>query len=415
MNQFNPFGNGLRRRVRGHRTMLRAGAMLVVVAVLGLAACGSDSSSGKTDTGSSASSGGSSSGTTDTGSSASSGGSSSGAGSVLDELLSKDYPLPYPTTPVKVDGDHKVTYISGGIAAGGNDKITNARADILKETGWDVTGPLDGKFSPAAQGTLMQQAILSGTDAIVLDSIYPSQNPEAFKQAREANIPIICNMCEPEEMPEGVTSIAATADSLAEFLVPLVVASVDKPDATIVLVNVEENPSIVDNIDTMKKAFADQCPGCQVDTVNLTFADLGKPAPPVFVNMLNQYPSGKLDAVVGPFSAATTQVITLAEQAGRTDFKVFDTYGNQPESEWIRDGVHTPLLVGGNIVSQTFISYAVVDTLARIFNDMPVEDYGSLPAPPIAKQNAAKYVDADGQWAPEDMESKFKTLWGLSS
>jgi ABC-type sugar transport system substrate-binding protein len=301
-----------------------------------------------------------------------------------------------------------------GQAAGGNAEIQQTRKKVYEDAGWEVNGPLDGEFTPSKQATLVQQAVLEGTDAIILDSIYQSTAPEAYKAAKDAGIPIVCNFCFPEESSDGVIAVGPSADSIVEDLVPAVVASAGKKDATIALITTDEIESVKVTTEAAETLLEDQCPDCRIVKVPFSTADFTKPVVPSYTNLLRKYPQGTIDAVISPFGPATTPLISLTEQSGRSDFKVFDIYAAAPISTQIKTGQYAPLLAGGAIVSQAFISYADVDALSREFNGDDPVDYSNLPLAVIMKSNATDYVNDDGLWAPDDLESRFHELWGLS-
>ncbi|RHW26249.1 sugar ABC transporter substrate-binding protein [Nocardioides immobilis] len=375
----------VRSRPRKSTALAAAGA---AVAALTLAACGSSSE----------------------------GGSGSGGAAdqdALDEVLSQDFTLPYPTEPVDL-GKHTVTFINLGVAAGGNAEVQADQVEVIEKAGWTVDGPYDGEFTPSVQATLIEQAVLRGTDGIILGSIPPHTVPEAIKSAQDAGIPIVCNECKPSDPVDGVTLVGSSAESLVQHQIPMVLAAVNKDDATIVLVT-NEAATVVANNAEQERLIGEQCPDCTVVQVPYANSDIGKPTVPSFTNMLREYPPGTIDAVITPFTPGTTAMVNLAEQAGRDDFKIFDTYGDAPIGQQIADGEHAPLLAGTVLISQLFVAYADVDALARVFNGQEVPDYGNNPAVPIMQQNAADYVNEDGRWVPEDMQSAFYEQWGLSS
>jgi ABC-type sugar transport system substrate-binding protein len=366
------------------------------VAALTLGACGSNGDDGKKEP----------SGTGET----NSGGASDTS---LDELLGQKFELPYPTKPTDI-GKRKITYIVGGIAAGGTAEIAERRKAVIEKAGWEVEGPLDGKFTPSTQATLIEQAVLRKSDGILVDSVFPSAVPGAYKSAKDAGIPIVCTVCMPEPSSDGVYMVSVSADSLVKYQIPLVLAGVGKKDATIALAVDEGTRSVNEANKEQERMLKEQCPDCKLAKINFTPADLGKSSVPSFVDMLRQYPEGKLDAVITPYAPATTALIQIAQQAGRDDFKIFNTYGSPPISTQIKEGQYYPLLFGDVIFSQEFASYASIDALARAINGEEVPDYSNLPAAPITKQNAADYVSKNGDWVPEDMQDKFYEQWGLN-
>ena len=333
----------------------------------------------------------------------------------MEEVLNQEFELPYPDAPTTLKGDRQISYIIGGFAAGGASEVAQERKLILEKSGWTVEGPLDGEFTPSAQATLIQQAVLKGVDGIVLDFIFPSQVSAAVDSARKAGIPIVCNLCAPEKSSEGVHIVGTDVETVAKQQIPLVLAAVNKPDATIAVVTDSGN-AIVDAANKVQiPMLKEMCSGCKVVEVTYTLADLANPVAASYANMLRQYPKGSLDAVITPFTAAATPLIRLAEQSGRDDFKIINTYGDAPASTQIKEGQHFPLLFGDVMLSQAFISYADVDILGRAFNGDAVVEYDALPVAPITRQNADKFVNESGRWVPEGLEEKFFKVWGMNS
>ena len=388
----------MRSRAVGSRWRRGSLASGVVVVLLGLAACSSSSGDAASQSASGAS-----------------GASSSAAASnaALDQVLNQTFEFPYPEAPTVIAKDKKISYIVGGFAAGGASEVAQERKAILDKSGWTVDGPLDGQFTPNQQATLIQQAVLNGADGIVLDFIFPSQVSSAIDAARAANIPVVCNLCMPEESSQGVYMVGANVATVVKQQTPLVLAAVNKPDATIAVVTDSGNAIVSAANKIQIPLLKEQCPGCKVVEVPYTLADLAKPVAASYQNMLQQYPPGALDAVITPFTAAATPLINLAEQSGRDDFKIINTYGDAPASLQIKNGEHFPLLFGDVMISQAFASYGDVDTLARVFNGDAVVAYDDLPMAPIAKQNADKFVNDDGRWVPEGLEANFFKVWGL--
>ena len=318
-----------------------------------------------------------------------------------------------PDEPTMVEGDRNVTYILGGQgpAAGA---IAAARKDLFEEVGWTVNGPLDGKFAPSTQATLIEQAVLDGTDAIVLDFVFPSQIPAAMESARAADIPVICTQCMPEKSSDGVYMVGTDVNLVAEAESDLVLAAVNKPDATIA-VAVDDGISIIKAWqEELVPMLKEKCPGCEIVEVPFVSADIAKPAAPSLVNLLQEYPEGKLDAFIGSSGPSTTSMLNLAEQSGRDDFKIFDTYADSTVATWIKDGEHAPPLYGAVMISAPLMDYATVDTLARIFNDQETTDFSETPILAITQQNAAENLAPSGWWEPEGLKEDFLELWGMT-
>ena len=332
---------------------------------------------------------------------------------VLEELLAKDYPLPYPDSPTKL-GEHSITYIAGGLAGGGSAETAALKKTIFDKTGWQVEGPLDGKFVPSEQSKLIQQAVLNDTDAIILDFISPAAVVAGIDAAREAGIPVVCLNCAPEKMPEGVIAVGNNTESMTKDLIPLVVASVEKPDATIIIVTLDEFAATKAESAAQEKLISEQCPQCTIAKVPVTAADTSQPVVPAFSNMLRQYQPGQVDAIITPASPATASLVKIAEQTGRNDFKIFGTYADPPVSTWLQSGQYTPPLYAGVVYSPAHQAFTAADILARIFNGQPLYEADGLAGAIITAKNADALLDEQGMWVPQGLEEKFMSQWELS-
>ena len=284
----------------------------------------------------------------------------------------------------------------------------------LKEVGWSVPPVADGKFNPAVQATLVQQAVLDKVDAIILLSVSPSAIPEAIKSAQDAGIPIVCELCLPDPT-EGVIYVGAMPETQGELEGRLVAASIGKPDAKLVMVRSDELPVLVAQSDSVKTTLAELCPGCSLEEVQVQLADLGKPAIPALVNILQSHPEGELDAVLVHSNSLAESMLQIAQQQGRNDFKIYSIGGTKPWVDYVAEGTNLPITYADLKYPHAWQTYAVIDLAARAINGDELWDATTgVAGLPVTQENAGQFLDAEGNWTPEGMKEKFYALWGMS-
>jgi ABC-type sugar transport system substrate-binding protein len=328
----------------------------------------------------------------------------------LQSLLTTQPDFPYPDTPVDI-GEHRVAVIASGRGPSGMEDWSAINEAILSEVGWTFDSVSDGKFNPSDQATLVQQAVLDEVDAIILLSVIPSQIPEAIKAAQDANIPIVCELCMPDST-EGIIHVGPTGTTMGTIEGQLMAAALPD-DAKVVIVRVDEVNVLVEQADAIEATLTELCPGCSQEVANMSIADLGSPVIPALANILQTYDVGEIDAVQSPFAAVAENMLQVAKQQGRDDFKVFNVAGTAPWADFVSQGTDLPVAYADVMYPYEWMGYASIDLAARAIEGLPLWDATTdVPGMPLMQDNASTVRGPNGLWMIDGAQETFYSLWG---
>lgn len=166
-------------------------ALVLVLAAIGVAACGSSSSSSST----SASGAGSSSSSSSAASSSPTGGASAGVARAAAVVAARrgvtsSYPPPGPAINVKPLKGKSIWYIPLGASIPVVQIEAQGVQEAVKAAGMSYS-TCDGKLQPAQWAACINQAVNAGAAGIITDSIDPSSVATAVASAKSHNIPLL--------------------------------------------------------------------------------------------------------------------------------------------------------------------------------------------------------------------------------
>ncbi len=373
-------------------------ASLALIAFVA-AGCGSDSSSSSSD--SSAKTTGSSS----------SGSSGKAAAQAAVTEFSK-------TTGVKFDqptesfdpGTGRVAVISCGNAGinclQGSKDVQKAAAAM----GWKASPIFDGEFTPAKQAGFVQQAVQQKYDAIVLVSIDANSIKAAIDAAAAKKIPIACVMCVNPAFKGKVVDVSTGGIAEGQALGSWIGANAKSGD-TVLAYDDKSFPIVHVRRQNAEDAITKYCPDCKVKEADFPTTDLSKPGSPTFSAALNANPAGTLQFVMAPYDPAAIPFAKVAEQQGRTDFKMTG-YDASPD--------FVNLIKAGGVAAATtaapfpYCSWGAMDQVARQKAGKTAWPSSKLPVALVTKDNADEFTGAFFSPPDFDYKSIFLKLWGKS-
>jgi ribose transport system substrate-binding protein len=379
-----------------------AATAAILSALVFAVGCGSSSSST-----SSLSSGGSSS------SSSSSGSSNSGQKQAQAEVQkyskTAGVKFPQPTESFK-PGTGKVAVISCGNAGinclqGSKDAQTAAKA-----MGWTPSPIFDGQFTPAKQAGFVQQAVQQGYDGIVLVSIDANSIKAAIDAAAAKKIPIACVMCVNPAFKGKVVDVSTGGIAEGQAIGSWIGANA-KSGAHILGYDDKSFPIVHVRRQNAEQAIKKYCPSCKVTESDFPTTDLSKPGSPTFSAALKANPPGTLQFVMAPYDPAAIPMSKVAEQQGRTDFKMTG-YDASPD--------YVALIKKGGVPAATtaapfpYASWGAVDQVARIKAGKQPWVSTRLPVSLVTQANANQFTGAFFSPKDFDYKSMFLKLWGKS-
>jgi ribose transport system substrate-binding protein len=326
-------------------------------------------------------------------------------------------------TPRPAAKGKKVVIISAGQASISSSLPSNAALAAAKAIGWDAT-IYDAQLNPANVPGLIDQAISSGANGIVLDASDCPTGKGPLETAKAKGVKVVglysfdCN--DPQfggkDKPLFSGSInygvVAAGDpgrftqSYAAGQAKAVIAATGGKAKVIVF-----NDPEFTILKYTAKGFIDEikaCAGCKiVAQVDFTGKELGPTLQQKAASVLLQHPEA--NAVKSPFTTATVLGIAPAVvQSGRAD-KVFVMGGEgfSPELDLMRNGQGVNAVM---TAPSDWTGWAAVDTLNSVF-------LGKAPAESgLGWQLVDKThnLPASGAYrSPVDYQAVYKKAWGI--
>lgn len=389
----------------------RGAIAAVLVAALALGACGSDSDS-TPDEGSTAvtdAAGSDSTPATDAS------GSTPGTDVVafaqeqLDQLSLDNIEMPKPTEPVD-PGDHRVAIVSCGQAGIGCQIMTQGMIDAVEAIGWTASPLLDGKFDPAEQALLINQAVQDGYEAIFLAAIDTASVKEAVDNALDAGILVFCNTCQSDAHAGKVIDVGANGTRDGEAAAYW---SIVKTGGEGQLLAIDDKAfSVVGNrVQSYQQTIEEHCPDCQLDVVDMATTELAEAGPPTFRAELTSRPEGELDVAVPPYDAAVIPMAATITQSGRSDVSTIGYEALPPTQEEMQKP-DSPI-EASTVLPYYFSSWLMVDLAARQFAGQELYDANDLPVAIVTKDDVTKLADPSAQ-VGYDFQTYLPELWSAS-
>jgi ribose transport system substrate-binding protein len=381
----------------GLRTRSLTVTGILLTALVFAAGCGSSNSSSSST---------SSAKTTTTSSAGSGKAAAAAAVATFSKTTGVKFPQP---TEAFSPGTGKVAVIACGNAGinclqGSQDVQKAARA-----MGWTPSPIFDGQFTPAKQAGFVQQAVQQGYDAIVLVSIDANSIKAAIDAAAAKKIPIACVMCVNPAFKDKVVDVSTGGIAEGQALGSWIGANAKAGD-TVLAFDDKSFPIVAVRRQNAEQAIKKYCPSCKVKNADFPTTDLSKPGSPTFSAALNANPSGSLQFVMAPYDPAAIPFAKVAQQQGRTDFKMTGYDASPDYVNLIKTG-------SGGAAATTaapfpYCSWGAMDEVARIKAGKTPWVANRLPVALVTKANTSEFTGAFFSPADFDFKSMFKKLWG---
>lgn len=316
----------------------------------------------------------------------------------------------------------KIVIISAGQSSISSSIPVNAAQAAAKAMGWQST-IYDGQLNPANAPGLVRQAISSGANGIILDSVDCPTAKAAMQEAKAKGIVLIplysfdCNDPlfgggGPGVFNASINYGVSNAD-VGKFTEKYGAA---QADAVIAATHGQAKVIFFNDLEVSVlkytgKGFLDElakCSGCKVvDNVQFTGAELGSALQQKATSALLQHPEA--NAVKSPYTSATILGIAPAvAQSGRSSqIYVMGGEGFAPELDLVRahQGVNAAM-----VVPSDWTGWAAVDTMNSVF----------IHQPPAVSGLGWQLVDsthnlpASGGFVPKvDYQAIYKKAWGV--
>jgi ABC-type sugar transport system substrate-binding protein len=405
-------------RTRRHRMTAITAAGLLLLAV----SCGSDDSSGgSTDT--SATEGTAAGGageSTPAGTEAAGAGdttAAAGGGDAASAAQERVAPYLEPSTSVginePVDGevpsDVSVYWLEGNIQSilpitGGFESATDA-------LGWNLTTLTYDPADPQAPGAAMQQAVEAGADYIAVSGQTTDILGTGLEAAMSAGIPVI-DLYSTDEIGGESNGIYANVGSPAYSrssyprLVDLIIADSGGTANTLV-VSIPDFAILQVATDAISEQFTNECPDCEVSSLDVTIADLtGGTVSSQIVSALQANPDiGYVLLVIGDLATGLPEALS---SAGMDDVKIVGHVANPEQVQSLVDGTSFAWIP----LPRPESAWAAVDSMVRLAAGQEVSpEHEVLPIEIWTTDNVPTPVEE--YEGPDGYQDQFTALWGV--
>ncbi len=274
----------------------------------------------------------------------------------------------------------------------------------------------DGNFTPANISACVTQAISQHYDAIVLDNIPVDLIGQGAVALKSAGVQIIS--AEAEDLPpaNGVTYAGTGGPTMLQAAANWVIAD-SGGKASVLLVQQNDTPLQIKYItDYVTPTFTKNCPDCQVQTINVTAAQLGSLGTQVSTALLK---NTKINYVLSEFDANVQYVVPGLQNSPRgKNIKLVGAIGDLAALQRVSSGQFQRADVQ---VSPSYAAWAVLDQTIRVLTgatpwvrlNTPYRIFDETNIHGVALSQAA--ID-DGTLVGGDTWSKvFRAAWGLPS
>jgi ribose transport system substrate-binding protein len=284
-----------------------------------------------------------------------------------------------PTVAIKAPQNIKLAVVTCSTSVGGCEtgaKDIEAAAKLLH---WNVQ-IFNGNSDPTTQNDLIQQAVNTGFQAIIIDSIDPSQVQAGLTAAHKKHIPVGSYFAGVPPSPTGVAyDTGADWTTAGKALGAFVVVN-SKGKANLLPFEDKEFQSQVDLIDAVT-AEVKTCSTCTVQsTQQFIQTDVAPKLGVRVVNLLQKNPSiNYVDMGYDPAASVVVPSIKQASLDGKVS--VIAANGAEQNLNWIKTG---EVQTGDLIVSFDYAGWAAVDQMARLLLHKPLIKDPSISNPAYA-------------------------------
>ena len=316
--------------------------------------------------------------------------------------------FPFPTDSYD-PGVKKVAIITAGNQAPVQIQQARVVQKAFKAMGWKAPTIYDGKFSPATQAGLVEQAVQRGDNAIVLLALDVQAIKSSVENALAKKIAIGCVVCVSGAAwhKKGVMDLSVDFRTQGEMAAWFVIAHSGGKAKVITFIEPAYGSTLakIGGFESVLK----QCPTCSVvkSRVIIPAADLSKPGPPGWTALLTSQPEGSFDYGVSYSDALGVPMAKTLKQTGRTDVKVVGFDADPLATPLVKSDPNYVVTVA---IPYEFASWATVDNVARKLAGKKLWASKSLPSVLVTKANVGQYKPFPapaGNW-----KLQFKKLWG---
>jgi ABC-type sugar transport system substrate-binding protein len=328
----------------------------------------------------------------------------------VDEYTQPPTEYPGPTEPVTVTKG-KAAVIACGFVAAVCKSGADEAVDVLKTVGWDAGTALDGELTPQTQSAIIDRAVESGVDAIVMIALTLDANQQSTQRALDAGVFIVCVQCANSDTWKGKAYDVAPGWQQQGAIHAWEAMAQSGEDAKVITAVDSGSSPTTERAKGIEQTLGENCTSCTFERLEIPSDEVVKPGPPPLTAMLASKPAGSITNFVSYYDALGLKAAQTAADSGRTEIK-FSGYEPTVDSiKAILTGKPAPY--SSSVVAPfDYEVWAGVDLVLR--NTAGVELWANsneMPSMLLDASNAADFADGSTP-GPEGYQDNFLKLWG---
>ena len=328
----------------------------------------------------------------------------------IEQFISADRPFPTPAEPFTSTAG-TATVIAQGSSAAAPQLNAERAVDAFETLGWEVKGPLDGKFSAPVVGGFLDAAVQEQRDAVVLVSVTLADVGQSVKNALDSGLAISCVMCsfDQEMADEGVMYATIDFEKQGEILGWYFIQA-SNGSGKIASVKDPAVGATTMRADGLTRVVQENCSTCEVlEDIVIPSSDIALPGPPQWSAFLNSHGAGSVDYINVMADVVGVPMAKTLMNIGRDDIKLGGFDADVEAVDMIRAGDKP--FVGTVALPYYWASWAAVDLVARQTAGVETWDASDLPLQLVTLDS----VNTFDEFVPAgDWQGEFKKLWNVS-
>ncbi|SFL79644.1 sugar ABC transporter substrate-binding protein [Geodermatophilus ruber] len=268
---------------------------------------------------------------------------------------------------------------------------------------------------PSEWGQGIQAALADDADVIELFAgIDPGQVSPQMVEAERAGIPVVStDGYDVEQEPDGSLAAAVNCpcSEAARLMADWVTVQTNGAGRALVITSSDIKPSEAAE-EAIKDEFAEVCPGCQVEYIDVPSADWATKILPQVQSAL--VADSEIDYVLPLYDTMSIWASQAIIQAGRSDSVHIATYNGTPSIlAMMRESDLIEMNVGQ---SNDWMAHVTLDQQMRLVAGLPTNPDATWPLYIWTHDNLDQAGDppTDSQGYGDAYQEGFRTLWGLN-
>jgi len=308
-----------------------------------------------------------------------------------------------PTSAPKPLTGKTIGIVPCGLAIEGCAREANGAAEAAKTLGWTPI-VVDGLGTPQGAQQAIDSLLNRHVDGIIIPSVNAGDVGSQLARAKAEKVPVIATFAS-DPTSAGGTGVVNIDDLQAGRALAAYVSV--NGAGNVVLFTQNQAPAVAARAAGFKAGLAEFGNVAKIsDEQSLANTQIGAPEQQLMSAILQRRAKGQIQWVFAGFDFMLSPLITVAQQAGRTEIKGLSFDGNKQNLEQLRNGETQNALIGYPL---EWAGWGAIDDLNRVLQGQPLVPQG-VDFRLLTKDN----LPPAGQSYTGDLDYKkhYLSIWG---